>query len=78
MNGSEFSESVVEQAALAWVEGLGYEILVGPAIAAGEPTAERVDANYRETWSWSVDCIRPSCNSIPICPPRRSTTPFGS
>lgn len=40
MNGSEFPESVVEQAALAWVEGLGYEILVGPAIAAGEPTAE--------------------------------------
>ena len=41
-----FSESVVEDAALAWLEALGWEIEHGPAIAAGEPRAERlVDAH---------------------------------
>src|SRR3990172_404481 len=34
---TEFTESVVEQAALAWLEGLGYQILFGPAIAPQEP-----------------------------------------
>jgi type I restriction enzyme R subunit len=48
MTASDFSESVVEQAALAWLEGLGYEILHGPEIAAGEPNAERFDAGYRD------------------------------
>lgn len=48
MIASEFSESVVEQAALAWLEGLGYEILSGPNIAAGEPGAERTDPDYHD------------------------------
>jgi type I restriction enzyme R subunit len=48
MIASEFSESVVEQAALAWLEGLGYEILSGPEIAAGEPGAERTDPDYHD------------------------------
>jgi type I restriction enzyme R subunit len=43
-----FAESVVEDAALAWLEGLGYAVLHGPDIAAGEPGAERGDANYRD------------------------------
>jgi type I restriction enzyme R subunit len=43
-----FSESVVEEAALAWLENLGYAVLCGPAIAAGEPEAERSDPNYRD------------------------------
>lgn len=34
-----FTESVVEGAAMAWLEGLGYAVLHGPAIAA--PDAER-------------------------------------
>ena len=38
-----FTESVVEQAALAWLEGLGYRVLHGPDIAPGEPAAERED-----------------------------------
>jgi type I restriction enzyme, R subunit len=42
------SESVIEQAALAWLEGLGYEILSGPEIAAGEPGAERTDPEYHD------------------------------
>ncbi len=36
-----FTESVVEQAALAWLESIGYQILSGPEIAPGELQAER-------------------------------------
>jgi len=36
-----FTESVVEQAALAWLEGLRYDIVSGPTIAPEEPGAER-------------------------------------
>ena len=43
-----FSESVVEEAALAWLGNLGYTVLHGPEIAAGEPGAERSDPNYRD------------------------------
>ncbi|HRT97745.1 MAG TPA: type I restriction endonuclease subunit R, partial [Planctomycetota bacterium] len=38
------TESEVEAAALGWLDGLGYRVLHGPAIAPGEPSAER--ANY--------------------------------
>jgi len=38
---SAFTESVVEQAALAWFEALGYTITGGPSIAPGEPGEER-------------------------------------
>ncbi|MCX6100322.1 MAG: type I restriction endonuclease, partial [Candidatus Bipolaricaulota bacterium] len=42
------TESVVEDAALGWLEGLGYAVLYGPDIAFGEPAAERSDPNYRD------------------------------
>ena len=42
------TESVVEEAALEWLDGLRYEVLGGPEIAAGEPGAERSDPNYRD------------------------------
>ena len=45
---SAFTESVVEDAALAWLEALGYALLHWPRIAAGEPGAERNDQNYRD------------------------------
>ena len=45
---TKFIESVVEEAALAWLQGLGYAVLHGPDIAAGEPGAERSDPNYRD------------------------------
>ena len=48
MNMRTFTESVVEDAALAWLGGLGYTVLHGPDIAAGEPGAERSDHNYRD------------------------------
>lgn len=38
-----FAESVVEQAALAWLESMGWRVLHGTEIAPGEPTAERDD-----------------------------------
>ena len=38
-----FTESVVEQAALAWLESLKWRIVYGPEIAPGEPAAERDD-----------------------------------
>src|SRR5882672_10587758 len=47
MAGS-FTESIVEDAALAWLEGLGYAVLHGPDIAADMPAAERSDPNYRD------------------------------
>ncbi|MBK7251597.1 MAG: type I restriction endonuclease subunit R [Gammaproteobacteria bacterium] len=45
---SGFTESVVEEATLAWLQALGYGVLHGPDIAAGEPAAERSDSNYRD------------------------------
>src|SRR6267142_1475659 len=38
-----FTESVVEEAALAWLGALGYSIAHGPDIAPGELAAERDD-----------------------------------
>jgi len=43
-----FTESIVEDAALAWLEALGYAALHGPNIAAGEAGAERIDPNCRD------------------------------
>lgn len=40
---SAFSESVVEEAALAWLESVGWQIRNGAEIAPGEPAAERDD-----------------------------------
>ncbi len=39
MSSSAFSEAVIEQAALAWLESMGYAILHGSEIAPGEPAA---------------------------------------
>lgn len=46
MGNYTFTESEVEEAALAWFAGLGYQVLSGPEIAPGEPAAERTD--YRQ------------------------------
>jgi type I site-specific restriction-modification system R (restriction) subunit len=42
-NMMNFTESVVEDAALAWLESLGYAIKHGPELAPGELIAERGD-----------------------------------
>ena len=43
MSGIGVAESVVEQAALAWLEGLDWRVAHGPRIAPGAPEAERED-----------------------------------
>ena len=43
MSNSGVTESVVEQAALAWLEGMDWHVTHGPAIAPDAPTAERAD-----------------------------------
>jgi type I restriction enzyme R subunit len=45
---ARFTESVVEDAALAWLESLGYAVLHGPEIAPDAPGAEPSDPNYRD------------------------------
>ncbi len=40
---SPFTESVVEEATLAWLEGAGWQVRNGAEIAPGEPAAERGD-----------------------------------
>jgi len=42
------AESEVEDATLAWLNGLGYSILNGPEIAYGESYAERLDPAYHD------------------------------
>ena len=48
MTHRAFPESVVEDAAFAWLEALGYAVLHGTDIVAGEPGAERGDPDYRD------------------------------
>ncbi len=43
MSNSGVTESVVEQAALAWLEGVGWHVTHGPDIAPDGPSAERSD-----------------------------------
>jgi type I restriction enzyme R subunit len=43
MSDRGVTESVVEQAALAWLESIGWSVLNGTEIAPGEPDAERDD-----------------------------------
>lgn len=43
MTAQSFAESVVEEAALAWLESVGWQIRDGAEIATGEPAAERDD-----------------------------------
>lgn len=45
---SGFAESDVEDAALAWLEVLGYAVFHGPEIPAGMPGADLSDPNYRD------------------------------
>ncbi len=42
---SKLTESVVEEAALAWLKALGYPIVHGPEIAPGELVAELKDSS---------------------------------
>lgn len=39
----DFTESTVEDAALAWLEAIGWQVAHGPEIAPDMPAAERAD-----------------------------------
>jgi len=43
-----FTESVVEDAALAWLAALGYTVAHAPQLAYGTPGAERTDPAFRD------------------------------
>ena len=43
-----FTESIVEEAALEWLDELGYSVLHGPSMEIGESAAERSDASFRD------------------------------
>jgi type I restriction enzyme R subunit len=45
---SPFVESIVEDAALAWLPVPGWKVAQGPEIAVDMPRAERSDPNYRD------------------------------
>jgi type I restriction enzyme, R subunit len=45
MANAAFTESIVEEAALAWLEGIGFSIAHGPEIAPDAPLAERTAFN---------------------------------
>ncbi|MDP1858475.1 MAG: type I restriction endonuclease subunit R [Gemmatimonadaceae bacterium] len=43
-----FTESIVEEATLEWLDELGYAVLHGPSMEIGESAAERSDASFRD------------------------------
>jgi type I restriction enzyme R subunit len=45
---TSFAESTVEEAALSWLASSGFTVAHGPAIAFGQPGAERSDPTYRD------------------------------
>lgn len=57
---SGFSESVVEQAALAWLESIGWVVRNGAAIASGELAAERTDYGQVVLEQWLRDALASS------------------
>jgi type I restriction enzyme R subunit len=48
MSDQGLTESIVEQAALAWLESLSYAVRHGPDIATDGGSPERSDPNYRD------------------------------
>jgi len=56
------TESTVEESALAWFDELGWSVLHGPDIAAGEPLAEREsysDVILRDRLGIAIDSLNP-------------------
>jgi type I restriction enzyme R subunit len=56
---SSFAESVIEEVALAWLEGLGYAIKHGPEIAPGEHTIEAGDHTQSGVQNLRRDTLLP-------------------
>ena len=62
-----FTESVVEQAALAWLESVGWQIRNGAEITPGEPATER-DSLRPELISGELS-VKDAENSIALATP---------
>lgn len=73
-----FCESIVEQAALEWLQGLGYECLSGPAIGFGQPDAERLDPGFKDVLLDGRLKAALRLGSIPAFPRQRATRRFES
>ena len=78
VSAGEFSESVIEQACLAWLEALGYAVLHGPDDRAGRTRRPSGAIRTTATLCWNVACGRRSFDSIPTCRPKRWKTPTAS
>ena len=69
-------EEHVEKACLSWLESLGWRTAHGPDISRDGPFAER--GSYEDVVLEGRLRELPSTGSIPICPPKRWTTPCAS
>ena len=62
------TESVVEDAALAWLEGLGYAVKHGPDKSPAGDTLTLAPPQRRgkvaRKWFWRIGFARRSCDSI--------------
>ncbi|MCB0184975.1 MAG: hypothetical protein KDE31_11950 [Caldilineaceae bacterium] len=45
MSAQKFTESIVEDAAITWLQEIGYHYVGGPDIAPNQPAAERASYN---------------------------------
>ena len=70
-----FTESTVEDAALAWLESLGWNVAHGPDIAPDTPGAERGDYGAVVLERRLRDAL---ALLNPTCRPKPWTTLFGS
>ena len=59
MTSIPFAESIVEQAALAWLERLGWKVKHGPEIAPGKLAAEPTDYGHVFLERRLRDMLRP-------------------
>ena len=75
VNMARFTESVVEEAALDWLESAGWQVRYGAEIAPGEPAPS---ATTTARWSWRSVCATRSRGSTRRCRPRPWTTPSAS
>jgi hypothetical protein len=64
MNSQSFTESIVEQAALAWLESLGWQIAHGPEIA---PISQAQGGPIMAKSFSTLVCVKRSQGSIPAC-----------
>ncbi len=58
MSAGTFTELIVEEAALGWLEALGYAVLHGPSIAAQVNLRPSAKIRTIVTLFWSIGCSR--------------------